>query len=142
MLNTPPTYGSPVLQDHVLKATLLAWYPKHDKSVKLLEDLIEEYKRFWRLVLSYPHRRVVAPGPVMDVQRAHQSNQRRYFDDCMNYFNEFKRRRDFAWKGRTDYVGIHDTITVYQDLFQTNPPGIWNDMSEIYGLKKGIFRLI
>ena len=73
MQNTPPTYGPPVLQDNVLKATLLAWYPKHDKSVKLLEDLIEEYKRFWRLVLSYPHRRVVAPGPVMEVQRAHQS---------------------------------------------------------------------
>ena len=142
MLNDQPTYGPPLLREDILTARLLDWYPSHKGSLILLTNLVEEYKRFWRLILNYPHRRVVAPGPIMAVQRAHQFDARRYFDDCMTYFNKFMRRDMLAWHGRTDYVGTFDTIMVYQDLFATDPPVAWIDMSHLANINRGTVRLL
>ena len=131
-----------MLQGNVLKNKLLILYPNHRCSHNLLADLVEEYKRFWRLVLSYPHRRVVAPGPVMAVQRVHQIDEDRYYDDCMTYFNRFMSRKDLAWQGKTDHLGTHDTIMVYQDLFKADPPRAWADMTHIIALKKSRYRVV
>lgn len=136
MQNTLPTYGPPSLNEAELKNRLLKWYPSHTGSKNLLDDLVEEYERFWRLVLSYPHRRVVAPGPIMAVQRAHFSNRQSYFQDCMDYFNKFMPPKVLAWGGTADYSGIHDTVTVYRDLYNTNPPDAWADMTNIYGIRR------
>ena len=135
--NTLPTYAPPILQDVKLKKELLLWYPSHSDTQSLLADLVEEYKRFWRLILSYPHRRVVAPGPVMAVQRVHQAiDEDRYFDDCMNYFERFMPRNELAWGGLSDHMGTHDTVMVYEDLFRTEPPRAWADMARIVGPKR------
>ncbi len=142
MSNTLAIFGPPILREDVLKTGLLNRYPSHAGSQKLLTDLIEEYKRFWRLILNYPHRRVVAPGPVMAVQRVHQTDARVYFDDCMIYFNKFMRRDELAWQGHTDYTGTCDTIMVYQDLFETDPPVAWIDMSRLLGFTKNNVRVL
>lgn len=142
MSNTLPTFGPPLLQESFLRNTLLDWYPSHRASAELLFQLVEEYKRFWRLILNYPHRRVVAPGPVMAVQRVHQSQTQMYFDDCMAYFKQFKRRDELAWRGRTDYTGTCDTVMVYQDLFQTDPSVAWVDMYQLLQIDRGSVRLL
>lgn len=139
--NTAASYGPPMLREDVLKARLLDWYPSHQGSVKLLTDLIEEYKRFLRLILNYPHRRVVAPGPIMAVQRVHQFDNKMYFDDYMKYFNRFMGRESLAWHGVTDYVGTFETIMVYQDMYETDPPVAWIDMTNISQIKRGVVRM-
>ena len=104
--------------------------------------ILEEYKRFWRLILNYPHRRVVAPGPVMAVQRAHQFDHTIYFDDCMAYFNRFMCRDNLAWRGITDYTGTFETILVYQDMYETDPPGVWGDMYRLSQIKRSSVRML
>jgi hypothetical protein len=97
----------------------------------LISELVEEYKRFWRMILNYPHRRIVATGPIMAVQRAHQCNSEEYFWDCMTYFNQFKTRKDLVWYGLDDYTGTHDTYVVYKDLFNEEPHMAWSAMTHI-----------
>ncbi len=140
--NYQPTFGPPLLREKAIQARLLEWYPSHAGSVSLLADLVEEYKRFWRLVLNYPHRKVVAPGPIMAVQRAHQSDAERYFDDCMNYFNKFMPRDALAWQGTSDLRGTIDTIMVYRDLFTTDPGAAWIDMFQLVPINRGTVRLL
>ena len=139
---TKPVYGPPLLREDVLKDRLIDWYPSHTGSVRFLTDLIEEYKRFWRLILNYPQRRVVAPGPVMAVQRVHQFDNKMYFDDCMQYFTRFMRPDTLAWHGVTDHTGTFDTIMTYQHMFKTEPPVAWVDMAKTFELKRGSVRLL
>lgn len=140
--NSQPVYGPPLLRENMLKARLLDWYPGHQESLQLLTDLIEEYKRFWRLILNYPHRRVVAPGPVMAVQRAHQYDAPMYFADCMNYFSKFMRSDELAWHGRNDHRGTFDTVMAYQDLYSSAPGGAWNDMTHLASIGRGKVQLL
>ncbi len=142
MQNTLPTYGPPQLNENELRSRLLEWYPGHNGSRILLANLVEEYVRLWRLVLSYPHRRVVAPGPILAVQRAHSYNREGYFSDCMAYFNRFMPPKVFAWGGVHDYTGVHDTVSVYKDLFEKNPPEAWADMTDIYGIKRSHLTIV
>jgi hypothetical protein len=142
MQNSHATYGPPQLPERWLKAALLDAYPSHHNTRNFLFDLVEEYKRFWRLILNYPHRRVVAPGPVMAVQRIHQSDAQLYFNDCMEYFRRFMRRDDLAWRGHTDHVGTFDTIVVYQDMFKTDLPVAWIDMAHLAQMPYGSVKLL
>ena len=142
MSATTPTFGPPMLGDDWLKTKLLMWYPSHKTRSILIEQLVEEYKRFWRLILNFPQRRVVAPGPVMAVQRVHQSDAPRYFNDCMTYFNQFKRPDELAWRGHTDYVGTSDTIMAYQHMFKASPHIAWIDMSHLVNFDRTTVRLL
>lgn len=138
-----PTYAPPNLNKERLEVELLTQYPSHKGNERLLCELVEEYVRLWRLVLSYPERRVVAPGPIMAVQQIHWYYSReQYFKDCMDYFNKFIPPILLAWKGVTDHLGVHDTVTVYHDLYKADPPRAWADMTSLYAIRKNNLRLV
>lgn len=140
--NTLNSYGPPMLNESILRKRLLILYPNHKTSIFLISELVEEYKRFWRMIVNYPHRRVVATGPVMAVQRAHQLNSEEYFWDCMTYFNRFKTRKDLAWHGSEDYTGTHDTYVVYKDLFKEEPHVAWVAMTSLILVKKEPLKIV
>ena len=140
-MNMQPTYAPPRLDRQRLTGMLLDHYLGHKDSRNLIEALVEEYVRFWRMFLSYPTRRVVAPGPILAVQRIHFWDRERYFNDCMDYFNRFL-HEEFTWRGQSDFVGTHDTVMAYQDLYNTDPPGPWNDLTKTYYIKRSGFRVV
>jgi hypothetical protein len=67
---------------------------------------------------------------------------KQYFNDCMDYFNRFLAPRDIAWKGTIDHQGTHDTVTVYHDLYSSEPPVAWVDMTSLYCIKKNSLKVV
>jgi hypothetical protein len=137
-MNSRTRYFPPEISKDWLDVQMLRSYPAHKSSQvgrELLERLTEEYLKFWRLVLSFPDKRVVATAPILAVQRVHQSNRKEYFDDCMAYFNRFL-STEFCWKGRSDVTGTVDTVSAYRELYRAQPPEQWRDIVNEYNLGK------
>jgi hypothetical protein len=107
----------------------------------LIVKLTEEYLRLWRLVLSYPEKRIVAPGPIIAVQEVHRTHREMYFHDCMEYFRRFM-CKEFVWEGRLDVRGTIDTVVSYKDLYHESPPEQWHDLTKQYDLGRPILRLV
>ena len=127
-------YFPPAISPVWLTQELLKHYPNYKLSNFSLEDLAKEYIKFWRLVLSYPEKRVVAPGPIIAVQQVHFAHHEAYFDDCMTYFNRFV-LRELVWHGQRDIRGAVDTVRAYRDLYHELPPPVWQNITAIYNLK-------
>lgn len=127
-------YSPPSISLSWLTEEMSAHYPSHKQSKTLLEDLSKEYLKFWRLVLSFPERRVVAPGPITAVQRVHWSNHEAYYIDSQTYFNRFL-LLELVWHGRLDVRGALDTVYAYKELYHESPPPAWQDITHIYNLR-------
>lgn len=141
---TRPGYAPPPISPRWLTAELLQHYPNHTKSEEHLESLAAEYIKFWRLVLNYPDKRIVAPGPIIAVQRVHWNAKRgeeadldpnmTYIYDCMTYFRKFL-RKELIWRGRLDILGAVHTVLAYKDLYHELPPPAWQDITDVYNLE-------
>ena len=67
-MNTRVRYFPPQIDQTWLNHALFDRYPGHKTTATsraLVEKLSEEYIKLWRLYLSFPERRVVAPGPIL-----------------------------------------------------------------------------
>ncbi len=140
-MTTHPGYAPPPISPYWLTEELLKQYPSHAQSKAWLEELAREYLKFWRLVLCYPDKRVVAPGPIVAVQRVHFQHREAYLGDCLSYFNRFL-LREMIWRGRTDIVGAIDTVRAYKDLYHELPPSPWHDVTSIYNLRIPALRVV
>jgi hypothetical protein len=133
----PPPFNQQMLCNLVIEQ-----YQSHASCKDVIATLVSEYVKLWRLVLSFPNNRVVATGCILAVQQVHQSSDRNaYFYDCMQYFNRYVSRRDFAWFGNRDIRGTLDTMSVYSQLYGI-PPEPWNEMRSVYELKRGHLRRV
>jgi hypothetical protein len=134
-------YYPPAIRLNWLVAEILAQYPAHKDSPDLIISLAQEYLKFWRLVLTYPEMRIVAPSPLIAVQRIHWKHRDQYFNDCMDYFRKYL-FKELVWRGRLDVVGTFQTVRSYYDLYDTYPPEAWVDMNNEYNLGRSHLRLI
>jgi hypothetical protein len=96
----------------------------------MLDQLLEEYAKWWRMMLLYPKQRVVAPPPVFIVTYAHFSlGMDEYFNNLREYLGVggLHHRR---WRGPKDIDGLLDTTFIYRQTYgePTNP---WLDMFRI-----------
>ena len=137
-------YFPPRIDTTWLNEATFCRYPSHrstDHSRAMIIKLTQEYIKFWRLVLSFPERRIVAPGPILAVQRVHFDDRKRYFDDCMEYFNRYL-AEELYWHGRGDVIGTLETVVSYQTLFKEDPPEPWFDIVAEYNLGRSSLRLV
>lgn len=129
-------YALPNISHSWLTGAVLDQYPSHNvpgQPVALIETLVLEYLKLWHLIIHYPEKRVVAPGPILAVQRVHWTHRKQYFDDCMGYFNRYL-YREMMWGGRTDVQGTLDIVRSYQDLYENPLPEAWSDIVYEYNL--------
>jgi hypothetical protein len=143
-MDNPPRYFPPQINTGWLNEEMFRRYPGHSvtpSSRTLIEKLTQEYIKFWRLVLSFSDRRVVAPAPILAVQRVHYHDRRRYYDDCMDYFNRFM-DEELRWRGRADVMGTIHTVTAYKTLYGEEPPDPWNDIVAEYNLGRPSLHLV
>ena len=143
-MNTRTRYFPPQIDQTWLNQSMLQRYPGHKttkSSRALIEKLTQEYIKLWRLYLSFPERRVVAPGPILAVHRVHYDDRQRYFDDCMDYFNRYV-AEEFFWQGRADVSGTIDTVRSYKDLYDEDPPDPWSDIVAEYNIGRSSLRLV
>ena len=130
-------YAPPPIDQRFLSRLVLEAYPSHQSCANLIDILVSEYVKLWRLVLNYPKHRVVAPGCLCAVQKVHQSADRlSYFVDSMSYFGRYVSIKDLAWFGPMDIKGTVDTVHAYHDLHKEFPPEPWADMNAIYGQRR------
>jgi len=136
-------YYPPAIHELWLKESLLRRYPSHKTCKEWIDVLYSEYVKLWRLVLSFPEKRVVAPGCIMAVAHVHQdADRQRYFRDCIDYFQRFVAPHELAWRGDNDIKGTVQTIAAYQDLFKEDPALPWRDMTERYMLRRSVLRIV
>jgi len=143
-MNTRPRYFPPLIDEHWLNQQMFRRYPGHrttHASRALIEKLTQEYVKFWRLIISFPEKRIVAPATILTVQRVHHDDKQRYFDDCMDYFNKFL-SKEFRWGGRPDVIGTVDTFRSYRALYQEKPPEQWHDIVAEYDLGRTSLHLV
>lgn len=137
-------YGLPSVSHAWLTGAVLTRYPSHNhpgQATALIETLVMEYLKLWHLIIHYPEKRIVAPGPIIAVQRVHWEHRKQYFDDCMGYFNQYL-FREMIWGGRQDIHGTLDTVRSYYDLYENKLPEAWNDIAHEYNLGRSHLRLI
>ncbi len=134
-------YAPPPISPQWLADAVLHAYPAHRASGRLIEELVHEYLRLWRLIVHYPDKRVVAPGPIIAVQRVHWTHRRRYFEDCMAYFNRYI-FKECVWGGHQDVAGTLDTVRSYHEFYDTDLPPAWKDMQDAYNLGRAHLRLV
>tara|TARA_B100000745_G_scaffold297064_1_gene243399 strand:- start:43 stop:474 length:432 start_codon:yes stop_codon:yes gene_type:complete len=143
-MTTAIRYALPAISHAWLTTEVLAAYPAHDEPgepTALVETLVLEYLKLWHLVIHYPERRVVAPGPIAAIQRVHWKHRKRYFDDCMEYFNRYL-FKEMVWGGRLDISGTLDTVRTYRDLYQNDLPPPWGDIAHEYELGRSHLHVI
>jgi hypothetical protein len=130
-------YAPPPIDQRSLSNLVIEKYQSHQSCRDLIETLVAEYVKLWRLVLSYPEHRIVAPGCISAVQRVHQAADRRtYFAQSMDYFGRYVPPRDIAWQGPMDIRGSIDTVRAYHDLHREFPPMEWSDILAVYGARR------
>ncbi len=98
-----------------------------ENSPDILEQMVLEYIKWWRLMALYPEYRIVAPPPVFVVSNAHYAlNREKFFYDLMRYLRvgEISNRR---WRGPEDIDGLLDTTKCYEKTYG-NPANPWRDM--------------
>jgi hypothetical protein len=137
-----PRYYPPAINVAGLKSSVLAQYPSHRGSLHLIDSLISEYIKFWRLILSYRDKRIVATGPILAVQQVHQQHREEYFADCMHYFNRYVPAKEMAWGGSIDVRGAVQTVASYNELFQEPPPLPWADITALFSFKRTALRIV
>ncbi len=135
-------FSPPPINVAGLKSSVLAQYPSHRGSLHLIDSLISEYIKFWRLILSYRDKRIVATGPILAVQQVHQQGRQEYFADSMNYFNRYVPVSEMAWRGSTDVQGAVETVSSYTELFSESPPPPWADINALFSFKKTALRIV
>ncbi len=125
-------YAPPPLAVNWLNQQLRKRYPTHPTD--LLVMLVEEYAKFWRLLRTYPNKGIVAPGPIVVVQIAHQSNREMYREDCLSYLKYYL-GNERRWHGpESDPRRAFVTVRHYQLLFDEIPPKPWGDMTRLMGI--------
>jgi len=127
-------YAPPPLNRSLICTLMLGKYPSHKGSVDLIKELVNEYVKLWHLALEYKTQRIVAPGPIVAVQVVHRDWCPSYFDDCMAYFDRYILPEDFAWQGKTDLLGVQETVDAYRNVHQHRPPVQWKDLLDVYYL--------
>lgn len=138
-----PRFMPSMLNQSWLKAIVLEQYPSHQQCKEWIDLLVVEYIKLWRLVLSYPEKRVVAPGCIVAVQQVHQfADREAYFQNCMQYFNRYIPSEDFAWQGYRDTRGVIDTLNAYADLYHDSPPLPWIDITQTAEIRKSVLRIV
>jgi hypothetical protein len=133
-----------MIDENWLNQQMFSRYPGHKttcESRTLIEKLTQEYMKFWRLILSFPEKRIVAPAVILTIQRVHYDDRQRYFDDCMGYFNKFL-AKELRWRGRPDVIGTVDTVRSYRALYQEKPPEQWRDIVAEYDLGRPSLHLV
>ena len=136
-------YRPPAIDELWLKEALLMRYPSHKTCKEWIDVLSSEYLKLWRLVLSFPEKRVVAPGCIMAVAHVHQDADRQgYFRDSMEYFQRFVSPLELAWRGDKDINGTVETISAYQELFQVDLAPPWRDMTKHDSLRRSVLRIV
>lgn len=143
-MSSDTRYFPPTIDEGWLNNRMFERYPAHKTSPlghDLIERLTQEYLKFWRLIVSFPDRRVVAPATILAVQSVHYADRERYFTDCMDYFRRF-RAKDLCWLGRTDFLGTIDTVRAYNLLYKEDPPEQWHDLMTEYNLGRPALRLV
>lgn len=134
-------YGLPPINHAWLTQEILKQYPSHRDSSTLIETLAMEYLKLWHLILHFPHKRVVAPGPIAAVQRVHWQHREQYFADSMEYFNRYL-FREMLWGGRHDTIGTLDTVRAYHQLYESELPEAWQDIAHEYNLGRSHLQLV
>lgn len=137
-------YALPDINHQWLTHEVLGQYPGHKEStesVALIESATLEYIKLWHLAIHFPEKRVVAPGPIAAILRAHWQHRDVYFHDCLSYFNRYI-YKEFLWGGRPDVQGTLDTTRAYIELYENNPPEPWKDITDEYDLAHAHLRSI
>lgn len=140
-MSNNPRYYPPSIGLDWLVSEILRQYPSHKNTPAVIVTLTQEYIKLWRLVLTYPEKRIVAPGPLIAVQRVHWGHREKYFADCMDYFKKYL-FKELIWKGRLDVAGTVQTVRAYHDLFAEYPPEPWVDMNNEYNLGRAHLKLV
>lgn len=136
-------YAPPPLNRQTLTQTVLSHYPSHRKCSEWIALLVTEYCKLWHLALSYPERRVVAPGCILAVQKVHQHLDRDiYFAESVSYFGRLIALRELSWGGDSDIKGAIETVRSYSELYHEDPAEPWNEMTKRYQLKRSKLRLV
>lgn len=131
----------PLLDEQGLKNALVDAYPSHKNIRNSFNDLVTEYMKLWRLIRSFPDRRIVGTGPIIAVWRIHTDMREQYRKDCIDYFGDFLWWKDAAWGGKTDICGTVDTCRIYEGTYDKLPPAPWHDMVRLYK-KQGRLNLV
>jgi len=126
-------YYPPEISHDWLTEETLRLYPSHRTCRSYIENAVAEYIKFWRLIVSYPDMRIVAPCTILAVHRVHWLHREIYFADCMQYFNRYL-FEEMAWGGRSDITGTMETARSYIDLYDEQPSDPWHDLMYEYNL--------
>ncbi len=96
----------------------------------MLDQLLIEYAKWWRLMILFKRQRIVAPPPVYMVSYAHFAlGMETFFGDLFKYLGVAE-LHDRRWLGPEDIDGLLHTTVAYTQTFgdPTNP---WMDMFRI-----------
>lgn len=111
------SFVPPPIDKAWLVANLRDTFPKQKMANHdLLEELAVAYLNWWRLMLTYPERRIVGPVPLWYVRRVHARQLDRFFFDCLSYLGKILDEKS-VWRGATDFRGTHDTARSLSELF-------------------------
>jgi hypothetical protein len=136
-------YAPPAINQDLLCSSLVSVYPSHTTTRNLMQLLVFEYMKLWRMKLGYPEKRIVASPCIVAVQCVHQTADREmYFSDCMAYFRRYIPFQEWGWTGIGDIRGTLDTLHAYNDLFQEPLSDPWKEIENAHALKKNSFRLV
>lgn len=88
-----------------------------------LQEALSEYSRFLQLCKMNPGRKISAPPDVDEVWHAHMLDSVHYVRDCDQYFGHYLHHDPCI--GELDLESADDTLNIFRQTFQEEPPMAW-----------------
>lgn len=82
-----------------------------------LYELVQAYVEWWRLMITFPERKILATPPIWYIRIIHSSRQERFFFDCFSYLGQIPQKEQ-VWRGREeDISGVQETAISLRALY-------------------------
>lgn len=89
-----------------------------DKDRITIENMVQEYKMFWRILKKYPKTPLSPTKSIDEVWHLHMLHPQFYYSDCVDYFNGILKHNAGFGKKEGELEVLNNIFNAGNDIWE------------------------